>query len=130
MTAKIAVPFDNGNIFQHFGKTETFKIYTVEDGKVASSEVLEADSLGHELLVIWLVQNEVRAVICGSLGPSAFGMLTAANITVFAGVEGSADEAVAKLLSGELQRVSVHNCACDEGSSCGGGCAHCGHHCH
>ena len=37
---KIAVTYDNGNIFQHFGKTENFKVYEVEDNKVVSSEVI------------------------------------------------------------------------------------------
>ena len=31
---RIAVTYENGQIFQHFGHTETFKIYDVEEGKV------------------------------------------------------------------------------------------------
>lgn len=130
MTAKIAIPFADGKVFQHFGKTESFKIYTIENGEVASSEVLEADCEGHELLGIWLIQNEVRAVICGNIGPGALGILTAANIAVLAGVDGDADEAIAKLLDGTLQATSAANCNHDGGHSCGGSCSHCGHHCH
>ena len=37
---KIAVTYDNGSVFQHFGKTESFKVYEVEDNKVVSSEVI------------------------------------------------------------------------------------------
>ena len=33
---KIAVTYENGKVFQHFGKTETFKVYEVEEGKVIS----------------------------------------------------------------------------------------------
>ena len=31
---KIAVTYDNGTVFQHFGRTEFFKVYEVEDGKI------------------------------------------------------------------------------------------------
>ena len=44
---KIAVTYDNGNIFQHFGKTEYFKVYEVEDNKVVSSEVIGFNGTGH-----------------------------------------------------------------------------------
>ena len=37
---RIAVTYENGNIFQHFGHTQAFKLYVVEDGKVVHSEVL------------------------------------------------------------------------------------------
>lgn len=40
---KIAVTYENGNIFQHFGHTAQFKIYTVENGKVVSSEVVDTN---------------------------------------------------------------------------------------
>ena len=49
-TMKIAVTYDNGNIFQHFGKTETFKVYEVEDNKVVSSEVIGSNGEGHGAL--------------------------------------------------------------------------------
>ena len=44
---KIAVTYDNGNVFQHFGKTENFKVYEVEDDKVVSSEVIGSNGTGH-----------------------------------------------------------------------------------
>ena len=47
---KIAVTYDNGQIFQHFGHTEQFKLYTVEDGKVVSSEVVDTNGSGHGAL--------------------------------------------------------------------------------
>ena len=49
---KIAVTYDNGNIFQHFGKTENFKVYEVEDNKVVSSEVIGSNGTGHGLSLI------------------------------------------------------------------------------
>ena len=41
---RIAVTYENGQIFQHFGHTETFKIYDVEEGKVVHSEGVSGDA--------------------------------------------------------------------------------------
>ena len=57
---KIAVTYDNGNIFQHFGKTETFKVYEVEDNKVVSSEVIGSNGEGHGALAGLLAGTERR----------------------------------------------------------------------
>ena len=44
---KIAVTYEGGSIFQHFGKTETFKMYEVEDGKITSMQIVHAGGAGH-----------------------------------------------------------------------------------
>ena len=75
---KIAVTYDNGNVFQHFGRTESFKIYNVEDGKVVSSEVLNANGVGHEALAWLLKDNTVDALICGGMGQGAQDALSEA----------------------------------------------------
>jgi predicted Fe-Mo cluster-binding NifX family protein len=49
-TMKIAVTYDNGEVFQHFGKTENFKVYEVEDNKIISSEVISSNGSGHGAL--------------------------------------------------------------------------------
>ena len=46
---KIAVTYDNGSVFQHFGKTENFKIFEVENGAIISSEVVGSNGAGHHL---------------------------------------------------------------------------------
>ena len=47
---KIAVTYDNGNVFEHFGRTDSFKVYEVEDGKVLSGEVISSHGAGHGAL--------------------------------------------------------------------------------
>ena len=37
---KIAVPYENGQVFQHFGRSEQFKIYTAENGLLQDAEVI------------------------------------------------------------------------------------------
>ena len=61
---KIAVTFENGEIFQHFGHTEQFKIYEVEDGKVVSAFVVDTNGSGHQLL--WRSKRRRRCG-CGSV---------------------------------------------------------------
>ena len=60
---KIAVTYEDGNVFQHFGRTENFKIYEVEDGKVVSAEVMSSDGVGHEALAWLLKDSGIDALI-------------------------------------------------------------------
>ena len=99
---KIAVTYDNGNVFQHFGRTEQFKIYDVENGKVESSEVIGNDGLGHGALASLLANNAIDVLICGGLGGGALNALTSAGIEVVAGATGNTDAAVEAYLKGEL----------------------------
>lgn len=118
---KIAVTYDNGTIFQHFGRTETFKIYEVEDSRIISSEVIGSNGIGHGALAGLLAENGVNVLICGGIGGGAQSALTDAGIELCAGAQGDADQAVEAYLKGELVSAGV---ICDhhhgEGHSCGG----------
>ena len=99
---KIAATYENGNIFQHFGRTEFFKVYEVEDGKIVSSEVIGSDGIGHGALAGLLAGHDIQVLICGGLGGGALNALTNAGIEVCAGASGNADEAVEAYLRGDL----------------------------
>ena len=129
---KIAVTYENGEIFQHFGHTETFKIYDIADGKVVSAEVVDTNGSGHGALAGFLVAHGVDTLISGGIGGCAQNALAQAGIRLFGGVSGNADEAVNALLAGNLgYNPNVH---CDHhdheaGHSCGDhGCG--SHSCH
>ena len=130
---KIAVTYDNGNIFQHFGRTEQFKVYEIEDNKVVSSEVIGSNGVGHGALAGRLANLAVDVLICGGLGGGAQAALAEAGVEVCAGAEGDADQAVEAYLKGELASTGAncdhhhhedgHSCGGhDEGHSCGSGC--------
>ena len=104
---KIAVTYENGKVFQHFGKTETFKVYEVEDGKVISSEVIGSNGEGHGALAGVLEGQGVDVLICGGLGGGAQAALAEAGIEVCSGAEGDADQAVEAYLKGELISTGV-----------------------
>lgn len=140
---KIAVTYDNGNIFQHFGKTENFKVYEVENNQVISSEVISSNGSGHGALAGLLDGQNVDVLICGGIGGGAQAALTEAGIEFCSGAQGDADQAVEAYLKGELVSSGVncdhhhgeeHSCDSHEeghscGDSCGGGCGgSCGSH--
>lgn len=107
---KIAVTYENGNVFQHFGHTEQFKIYNIEDKKIASSEIVGTDGNGHEALAFYIKEHGVTDLICGGIGGGAIEALAQAGVLVHAGVSGNSDDAVAKFLDGTLKFSSSANC--------------------
>ena len=137
---KIAVTYDNGNVFQHFGRTKQFKVYEVEDNKVVSSEVIGSGGTGHGALAGLLAGQDVDVLICGGIGGGAQAALAEAGVELCAGTEGNTDEAVEAYLRGELVSTGAncdhhheeghdcgghddgHSCSGGCGSSCGGGC--------
>ena len=130
---KIAVTYDNGNVFQHFGRTEQFKVYEVADNKVVSSEMISSGGTGHGALAGLLAGRDVDVLICGGIGGGAQAALAEAGVELCAGAEGNTDEAVEAYLRGELVSTGAncdhhhhedgHSCGGhEEGYSCGGGC--------
>lgn len=132
---KIATTYANGEIFQHFGHCEQFKIFTVEDNAIVSSEVVSAIGSGHGALAGFLKNLGVDVLICGGIGGGARNALAQANIQLFPGANGSADLCVTALLGGRLiydpDTVCSHH---GEGHDCGDhdcGSHDCGDHdCH
>lgn len=118
---KIAVTYENGKVFQHFGKTEQFKVYAIEDGKVASSVVLSANGKGHGELAGLLRSWEVTALICGGIGQGAKDALAKAGIDVYGGTQGDTDPLVQAFLAGTLDynaNVMCNHHSHADGSSC------------
>ena len=112
---KIAVTYENGQIFQHFGHTEQFKIYDVQDGKIVGSEVVVTNGSGHGALAGMLSALGADVLICGGIGGGAQMALAEAGIKLYGGVSGDADKAVEAFAEGNLNYAPV---------------AKCGHHAH
>ena len=116
---KIAVTYENGEVFQHFGHTEQFKVYEVENGQIMSSSVIGSGGSGHGALAGLLANRGIDVLICGGIGGGAQAALAEQGIELCAGAQGSADAAVEAYLRGELQNTGAN---CDhhheEGHSC------------
>ena len=116
---KIAATYENGQIFMHFGHTEQFKIYDIDDKNIANSQIVDTDGQGHESLAQFLADKGVEVLICGGIGGGAVSALESAGIEVVSGASGDADTAVKSYLEGELFGEGVN---CDhhgEGHTCG-----------
>ena len=87
---KIAVTYENGQVFQHFGHCEQFKLYDAADGAVTSSQVVSAAGSGHGALAGFLQSHGVDALICGGIGAGARTALAEAGIQLYPGVSGGA----------------------------------------
>ena len=133
---KLAITYDNGLIFQHFGHTTAFKVYTIEDGKIVASEVVTSGEYGHGALAGLLAGHSIQALICGGIGGGARMALAEAGIAVYGGVSGLADAAAQAFAEGKL--IFDPNARCshhdhdhhhEEGHTCGNhGCG--SHSCH
>lgn len=120
----VAVTYEGGQVFQHFGHSEQMKIYRVEDNKVVSSEVVSTNGSGHGALAGFLVESGADTLICGGIGGGAKNALAEAGITLYPGVSGAADTAVEDLLAGKLElnpdtECAHHNETHGEGHTCG-----------
>ena len=129
---KIAVTYENGNVYGHFGHTAAFKLYEVENGAVKSEEVVPTMGSGHGALADFLLAHGVDCLICGGIGPGAQIALAQAGIRLYAGCMGSADERVDELLNGTLVFAMGATCSHHHGEEhhCGDHEHHCGGHCH
>lgn len=127
---KIAVTYENGQIFQHFGHTEAFKIYTVEDGKILSSQICPTSGSGHGALAGFLRAQGVDTLICGGIGGGARNALAEAGIDLYPGAAGDADAQVLSFLEGKLAYQPDIVCAHHhhEGGHHDGSHHDCGHH--
>ena len=129
---KIAVTYEDGQVFQHFGHTEQFKVYEVEDNKIVSSEVVGTNGQGHGALAGFLFGGGVDALICGGIGGGARAALAEAGIKLYPGASGEADAQVEAFLAGKLDYDPDTTCSHHhegEEHSCGDhGCGT--HSCH
>ncbi len=130
---RIAVTYENGEIFQHFGHSQQFKLYDIEEGKIVSEQVMDTNGQGHGALAGLLSGAQADILICGGIGMGAQNALNEAGIKLYGGVTGNADEAVKAYLEGKLEfDADVHcNHHHGEGHSCGGHqCGEDKHGCH
>lgn len=100
---RIAVTHENGEIFQHFGHTAEFKIYEINDNKIARTDVIGTGTSGHGALSGMLAAIGVSVLICGGIGAGAQTALGKVGISIYGGVKGNADKAVEAFLEGKLQ---------------------------
>lgn len=132
-TMRIAVTFEDGKVYGHFGHTKFFKVYDTNDGKILESKIVDTSGSGHGAIAGLLKELDVDSVICGGIGGGAQIALADAGIKLYSGVSGDCDEAVNKFIAGTLEYGTSANCnhhGEEGGHKCGdhSGEHKCGHH--
>ncbi len=129
-TMRAAVPFEQGEVFQHFGHTTQFKFYHLMNGQIVSSMIVDTQGQGHGQLAAFLKKNQVDILICGGIGQGAKNALQEKGIQIFPGVTGSADEAVQSYLKGTLNFDPASRCDHHDHDheACGAHECHCSDH--
>lgn len=125
---RVAVAYENGEIFQHFGRTQAFKLYDIDDGRVVAMQVVDTQGSGHGALAGFLKGNDVDVLLCGGIGGGAQSALAAQGIELYGGLSGLADDAVSCLLAGILEKSIMP--ACDHHGHSHGECHHGHQHAH
>ena len=125
---RIAVAYENGEVFQHFGHTEQFKLYDVDSGRIVAEQIVDTNGSGHGALAGFLQAAQVDALICGGIGMGAQMALADVGIRLYPGVHGAADEAAMALAAGDLQYDP--NARCDHHHDHSGESHGCGRHDH
>jgi len=109
----VAVTYNNGNVFAHFGETKELKVYTIEDNKIVSSKVVGVGEASHIELVPVIKATGATVLICGGMGGHAAQALKAQGIEVYNNASGNADEAVLSFIAGNLtfDESKLHVCS-------------------
>lgn len=126
-TMRVAVCYEDGMVFQHFGRTERFKLYELEDGVVKSAEIVDTAGAGHGALAGFLKEAGADVLICGGIGGGARMALQEAGIRLYPGAAGEADAAVQAFAAGRLEYDPNTECHHHAHGGENGGHS-CGHH--
>ncbi len=122
---KVAITYENGEVFQHFGRTPQFMLYDIENGEIISEEVLDTGETGHGALAGFLIEAGADVMICGGIGGGAIAAISESGIKVYAGASGKADDVIRSYLAGTLAETS--DATCDHHEHKGHGVQNCGH---
>ena len=136
---RVAVSYKDGEIFEHFGHCQCFAIYEYGDSVDDCTKTLVdcSDRHGHKAMADLMREQQVDAVISGSMGSEARSLLLSYSIVPVAGYCGHADTAADRLVTGQLPVIDGAGSCSGGWGGCGGGCHHddggecgCGGGCH
>ena len=124
---RVAVSYEDGNVFSPFSGTKSLKLYELEGSSILRETIVPTWGEGSEAQMECLKQYAANVLICGAVEGAVRAKLLDDGILTYAGVIGKADTAVQAFLNGTLQ-ATPDGSKCD-GHSCGGSCEGCGGSC-
>ena len=103
MTQRIAIPSNEGMLWPHFGKAPQVTFFSVEDGQIKDSTVLQAPEHQHGAMPRFLAEQHCTDVICGGIGGGAVELLNQLGIRIHGGApEMQVTEVIKLFLNGTL----------------------------
>lgn len=99
---RIAVPYENGQVFRHFGRSREFKLYDISAGRIIEERIVQSTEGGHGSLVGMLKELSVDKLICGGIGAGARTAVSEAGMELYHGRDGVADDVVMAFLAADL----------------------------
>ena len=108
----IAMTYLNEEIFPHFGKSEYFVVYEVENKEVKSKKIYQLEGSGHASKAAFLKEMHADVLICGGMGMHAKEAIDSVGVSVYAGQSGNTDEVLKEFLEGKLiaNELAIHSC--------------------
>jgi predicted Fe-Mo cluster-binding NifX family protein len=108
---KIAIPTKNNYVDSHFGHTDEFQVFTIQEGVVKDTERVDSSQgCGCRSNIIGILKEKgISVMLAGNMGDGAFQKLNAAGIEVIRGCRGKVEKVLEKYQSGHLV---------DDGSHC------------
>lgn len=119
---KIAVTYENNEVFQHFGRCENFKVFEIENNEIKNAQVINSNGTGHGALAGFLSNLGVEILICGGIGAGARNALATVNIQVYPGTNGNVDDIISNFIQGNLDfdpNTECHHHDHDHDHNCG-----------
>lgn len=105
----IALPNNGELVNQHFGKSTSFIIATVENKKIETVKEISTIELmhKHEGLADMLVNNQVNVVITGGIGAGALTALEEKGFEIIRGASGEYKKVIEEYINGTLESKNV-----------------------
>ncbi|AND83669.1 diguanylate cyclase [Clostridium tyrobutyricum] len=106
---KIAIPNNEDMVNQHFGKSKSFIIATIEDKKITQIEKISSEDLAHQHqgLADLLVKHGTDVVITGGIGGGALLGLQNNGLKVIKGASGEYIKVIEEYINGNLKDKNV-----------------------
>lgn len=64
---RIAVTYENGDIFQHFGHTKQFKLYDIAEGKIVKEQIVDTNGQDMVPYLVFLQMQEWELLFVAEL---------------------------------------------------------------
>jgi predicted Fe-Mo cluster-binding NifX family protein len=113
---KLAIPVLNGQLSSHFGQTQYFYFYEIDNNTTLNQSMETSPEQDHSAIPAWLSEQNVTDIIIGGIGGPAAEKLSDFDINIF--------ENGMSTSPNELSQMFINNQLSIFGDSCCGGHDH------